>query len=556
MPPEGNAMEPGGSPPPSPPPEAGGSAGTAWYRRTPVLGGVALVVVATLVAIGFTVFRDDANPGNGAPTTSTSPGIMDAQVTAPTTPPAKICGNVKALSGPGTAPAGAVVVSTSANLNALTAANPPGTTFWLSPGTHRLGSAPFAQVIPKDGNTYVGAPGAILDGGRQNRYAFTGYATSVTLKNLTIQNFGPVKTNNDEGVVNHDASGRWTVVGNTIQDNAGAGLMVGDHNVVRGNCLRDNGQYGFSAYNPGKVAGITIEGNEIAGNNTDDWETLKGGCGCSGGGKFWEVTGAIVRGNWIHDNHSTGMWADTNNTGFVIEGNYISGNLAEGLVYETSYNAGIRGNSFIRNGLGKGPLNNGFPTPALYISESGSDPRVAGVFNQTFEISNNVFTDNWSGLILWENADRFAGSAANTSTGSGTLVNPSVVTAKTCNAKTIKDPPYKSDCRWKTQNVRVHDNTFNLAPDKVSPTCSFRTGCGFNGLFSNWGTFPSWSPYQKSAVQDAITYHQGNRFFNNTYAGPWNFIVHEQGNRVNWAAWQGAPYGQDPDSVVKVLGER
>src|SRR5215218_7886675 len=108
MPPEGNAMEPGGSPPPS---EAGASAGTAWYRRTPVLGGVALVVVATLVAIGFTVFRDDANQGNAAPTTSTSPGVMDAQVTAPTTPPAKICANVKALSGPATAPAGAVVVS-------------------------------------------------------------------------------------------------------------------------------------------------------------------------------------------------------------------------------------------------------------------------------------------------------------------------------------------------------------------------------------------------------------------------------------------------------------
>jgi hypothetical protein len=258
----------------------------------------------------------------------------------------------------------------------------------------------------------------------------------------------------------------------------------------------------------------------------------------------------------VHDNHSAGLWADTNNTGFVIEGNYISGNLAEGLVYETSYNAGIRGNTFVRNGLGKGPTNHGFPTPALYISESGSDPRVPGVFNQTFEVSKNVFSDNWAGVILWENADRFAGSAANTSTGSGTLVNPSVVNAKTCNAKTIKEQPFLSDCRWKTQNVRVHDNLFSLNPNKVSSSCGSSSGCGYNGLFSNWGTFPSWSPYQKAAVQDAITFHQGNRFFNNTYAGPWNFIVHEQGNRVNWASWQGAPYGQDPDSVVKVLGER
>jgi hypothetical protein len=548
MPPEENAKPPGS-------PQTAGTAPTAWYRRPPVLGGVALAVVAALVATTAFVLGGDEDPET-VPAATGTPAITNRPVTAPTAPPAKICGNAQALSGPATAPPNAVVVTTADNLNAVTEKNPAGTTFWLQPGTHRLGTGEFAQVIPKDGNTYVGAPGAILDGGRKNRYAFTGYATGVTVQNLTIQNFGALRTNNDEGVVNHNAAGRWTVTGNTIKENAGAAVMVGDHNVVRGNCLLDNGQYGFNAYNPDKVAGITIEGNEIAGNNTDDWEKLKPGCGCTGGGKFWEVTGAVVRNNWVHDNHSAGLWADTNNTGFVIEGNYISGNLAEGLVYETSYNAGIRGNTFARNGLGKGPTNQGFPTPALYISESGSDPRVPGVFNKTFEVSQNVFVDNWAGVILWENADRFAGSAANTSTGAGTLVNPAVVTATTCNATTIEKQPYLSDCRWKTQNVRVHDNVFSLNPNNVSKTCAARTGCGYNGVFSNWGTFPTWSPYKEDTVQDAITFHQGNRFFNNTYAGPWNFIVHEQGNRVNWAAWQGAPYGQDPDSVVKVLGER
>ncbi|WP_371401270.1 right-handed parallel beta-helix repeat-containing protein [Kribbella sp. NBC_00662] len=530
--------------------------GRAWYRRPPVLATGGLVVAAALVTAGFTVLNNDssspadavASPPPGATTSPAPP--------APKAPPAKICGDATALSGPATAPPGAVAVSTTQNLNDLTTANPAGTTFWLAPGTHRLGTAQFAQVIPKDGNVYVGAPGAILDGGKKNRYAFTGYAKGVTIKNLTIQNFGAPRTNNDEGVVNHDAGARWTVQANTIQHNAGAGLMIGDHNVVRGNCLSENGQYGFNAYNPGKVAGITIEHNEIAGNNTDDWERLKSGCGCTGGGKFWEVTGAVVRGNWVHDNHSAGLWADTNNTGFVIEGNYISNNSAEGLIYETSYNAGIRGNTFLRNGLGKGPENAGFPTPALYISESGSDPRAPGVFNQTFEISGNAFTDNWAGIVLWENADRFAGSPANTSTGSDTLVNPKVVTAKTCNAKTIRTQPYVSDCRWKTQNVRVHDNVFSLDPDNIGQTCAVRTGCGYNGLFSNWGTFPAWSPYKNATVQDAITFHQGNRFFNNTYSGPWNFIVHAQGNGVNWASWQGAPYGQDSDSVIKVSGER
>ena len=425
MPPEGNPME---QRDPAPPPSGDG---VAWYRRPRTQIAAALVVVAALVATGIAVFTGDSPAEQAAPGSSTSAAATLTRVTAPTVPPAKICGNAKALSGPAQAPAGAVVVNSDQNLDKATESNPAGTTFWLSAGTHKLGNGPYAQVIPKDGNTYVGAPGAIFDGGRKNRYAFTGYATGVTVKNLTIQNFGPVGTNNDEGVVNHDAAARWTIAGNTIAHNAGAGVMVGDHNVLRGNCLQQNGQYGFNAYNPGKVAGITIEGNEIAGNNTDDWEKLKGGCGCSGGGKFWEVTGAVVRHNWIHDNLSTGLWADTNNTGFVIEENYISNNMAEGIVYETSYNAGIRGNTFARNGLGKGPANSGFPTPALYISESGSDPRVTGVFNQTFEVSGNVFTDNWSGVILWENADRFAGSAANTSTGSarergyGTRLRPS-----------------------------------------------------------------------------------------------------------------------------------
>ncbi|WP_406057045.1 right-handed parallel beta-helix repeat-containing protein [Kribbella sp. NBC_00889] len=531
------------------------STGHAWYRRPPFLIAATSVVVAALVVVGITVLDGDAR-SKAQSTPSASPAATETNVTAPTAPPARVCGNAKALAGPAKAPSGAVVVGTGQNLNQLTTSHPAGTTFWLAAGTHKLGAGMYAQVIPKDGNTYVGAPGAILDGAKDNRYAFTGYATKVTVKNLTIQNFGAPRTNNDEGVVNHDAAASWTVEANTIRLNAGAGLMVGDHNVVRGNCLQQNGQYGFNAYNPGKVKGITIEKNEIAGNNTDDWERVKKGCGCTGGGKFWEVTGAVVRGNWIHDNLSAGLWADTNNTGFVIEGNYISSNLAEGIIYETSYNAGIRGNTFARNGLVKGPLNLGFPTSALYISESGSDPRVAGVYNKTFEVSDNVFTDNWSGVVLWENADRFAGSPANTSTGSGTLVNPSVVTAKSCNETTIKKPPYLADCRWKTQNVRVHDNLFSLVPDNIGKTCAFSSGCGFNGLFSNWGTFPTWSPYKTATVQDAITHDQGNRFFNNTYAGPWNFIVHEQGNRVNWAAWQGAPYGQDQDSVIKVQGER
>lgn len=106
------------------------------------------------------------------------------------------------------------------------------------------------------------------------------------------------------------------------------------------------------------------------------------------------------------------------------------------------------------------------------------------------------FTDNWSGIVAWENADRFAGSPANTSTGVATLVNPSVATVKACATKSkIKKQPYFDDCRWKTQNVIIDGNAFAIDPSKVHG-CKPSKGCGFNGVFSNYGSYPRWSPYQ------------------------------------------------------------
>lgn len=511
-------------------------------RRRLVTLALVLVFAAAGVVVVLTVSDGERSAGvSPRPTASAEP---------PEAPVARVCGNRAVLDGPESPPDGAVRVSTSDPLDELTRERPAGTTFWLEPGTHRLGTHAFDQVIPKEGNVYVGAPGAVLDGQRQNKYAFTGSAPDVTIRNLTIRNFGERGGNSDEGVVNHNAADGWTLEHNTVTGNAGAGVMIGSGNVVRENCLSRNGQYGFNAYSPDPLTDIVIRGNEIAGNNTYDWERKKPGCGCTGGGKFWMVDGALVVDNWVHDNHGAGLWADMNNRSFTIEGNYIEGNDAEGIFYEASYNARISGNTFVRNGLVKGRMSPDFPTAAVYISESGSDSRVDGKYGEEFEITGNVFVDNWSGVILWENADRFAGSPANTSTGVGTLVNPDVVTAKTCNARNITEAPYYDDCRWKTQNVHVHHNEFSIDQDAVGARCDTSHGCGYNGIFANWGTFPDWSPYMKETVQDDIVFEQGNRFNHNEYEGTWAFVVHGQGTRVNWATWQSAPYRQDTDSVI------
>ena len=93
-------------------------------------------------------------------------------------------------------------------------------------------------------------------------------------------------------------------------------------------------------------------------------------------------------------------------------------------MYEISYNALIKDNLFVRNAIGMGATNPGFPTSALYISESGSDSRVHSKYGSSFQITGNMFINNWSGVILWENANRFCGSPDNSSTGVCTLVAP------------------------------------------------------------------------------------------------------------------------------------
>ncbi|MEA2828063.1 MAG: hypothetical protein QOG43_2502, partial [Actinomycetota bacterium] len=223
----------------------------------------------------------------GLPALTSRPAPAGAAIgTFPTTPPAQICGNASILNGPATQPAGSVRVDPGQNLNTVTQAQPAGTTFWLAPGTHTLGSGQYNQVIPKDNDSYVGAPGAILDGGSVNKYAFTAQAANVSIQHLTIQNFGPVGSNNNEGVVNHDGGSGWTLKYDTIQGNAGAGVFIGSSNTVAYNCILNNGQYGFSMFKAtqGSLGNIVIDHNEIAGNNTYDWEAHVAGCGCSGGG--------------------------------------------------------------------------------------------------------------------------------------------------------------------------------------------------------------------------------------------------------------------------------
>jgi parallel beta-helix repeat protein len=482
----------------------------------------------------------------------------------PAEPPARICGNAALLDGPAAPPEGAVVVP--AGSNAGFDFNRPGATFWFAPGVHTLGDDLYGQIIARNGATYVGAPGAIIDGRNLNLYAFTGTATGVTVRHLTIRNFGRGLDNNNEGVVNHDAGDGWLIEYNTIAGNDGAGVFLGSDNTVRYNCLKDNGQYGFSMFKMpveggSAIRNIVLDHNEIAGNNTDDWETLEPGCGCTGGGKFWDVQGARVTHNWVHDNKSVGLWADTNNIDFLFEGNYIADNDDEGIWYEISYNATIRGNTLINNAWVKGLRNQGSPAPAVYLSESGGDARLASTVSGAakIRIQENYFENNFSGVSIYENANRFCNSNGNTSKGYCTpFVSPTLIPGPhdydyvdpinanhPCYAQ-IASEPYRTDCRWRSREIEVSGNEFRFDPDIVP--CEGADYCGVQALIATGADNLPWSPYTVTGVQDEVMFDAGNRFAGNRYFGPWRFAK-RWGERIGFAAWQAAPYLQDVDST-------
>ncbi|MQA79600.1 MAG: right-handed parallel beta-helix repeat-containing protein [Streptosporangiales bacterium] len=447
--------------------------------------------------------------------------------------------------GPARPPAGAVVVdpAVDVDLSDKTQANPPGTTFWLRPGRHTLGDDRFGQVIPKTGNTYLGAPGAVLDGKGRNYFAFTQQASGVTVRYLTITGF--VAPHN-QGVVNHDSGDGWVVEHNTIEKNSGAAMMAGEHQRIRGNCLRDNGQYGINAYKQGNtITDLVVEGNEIVGNNTDDWERKLEGCGCTGGLKLWAVDGADLRNNWIHDNRGPGLWADVNNNDILVEDNLFEENDSAAIIYETSYNAIIRDNVMRRNNWVEGrefsDRGDTFPSSAIYLSESGGEPRIPARTDK-IDVHSNLLENNWSGITAWENADRFCNSPANPS-GDCTRLVPK---ASRCAQPGIARGTLYADCRWKTQRVSVHDNRFVLDPAAV-PGCRSKT-CGRMALLANYGTYPAWSPYDGEVVQQAITFDQDNRWYANTYVGPWTFVGYDVSRELSAAKWRAEPYRQDKGS--------
>ncbi|HET6747429.1 MAG TPA: right-handed parallel beta-helix repeat-containing protein [Candidatus Saccharimonadales bacterium] len=489
-------------------------------------------------------------------------------------PQLEICSNNGWNGGPSSAPAGSNTIIVPAGDNTGFNFTQDNKIFWFAPGEHTLGTGQFSQIVVGNNSTYIGAPTAVLNGNNNNQYAFTGNATNVRIAYLEVKNFGRGTDNQDEGVINHNAADNWTMEYLYAHHNDGAAVFLGSNNTVRYNCLKDNGQYGFSMFKDqiegdSAIKDIVLDHNEISGNNQDNWEVLSPGCGCTGGGKFWDVKGATVTNNYVHDNLSTGLWADTNDIDFLFDSNWIEHNSGEGIWYEISYNATISRNTLKRNAWVGGNRNTGSPAPAIYISESGGDSRLQSTTSGStnLQIKNNLLEDNFSGVSVFENSNRFCDSNGNTSKSYCTpFVSPTIIPKNPTTPPTydftypnpiglnhpcytsISSAPYTFNCRWHSQNVKVFNNEFRFTAANVPCAGTF---CGVQALFATGANNIPWAPaaYNIGNIQNDVMFNNGNKFSNNTYIGDWRFAK-GSGETINWNIWQLAPFNQDTGSTI------
>jgi hypothetical protein len=482
----------------------------------------------------------------------------------------------------------------------------PNTVYYLLPGVH-TGNFQADTNDAFVGGFSNGQP-TVLSGGYSQLYwaidsnSTIGNQAGVTVEYLTVEKYQPA---GNAGVINPDSNTGWTIRYNTITLNVpGAGVLLGADNVLKDNCLTLNGQYGFqsvaaNSWGRDQLTGgpynLIVEGNEISYNDTCDFEGLLDNpsigwskhnpvptryrnphCGQvvpdgdQGGFKLWQTDGVTIKGNYIHNNWGPGGWADTDNANTTYTDNTITDNDAGAILEEVSYNFSITNNYIARNGWAGGLAFNNFPSPAIYVSESGSDRTFGGVpgcpktscpdqasYSNESVISGNTMVDNSGGVFLWQDSNRFCtdgfdkvctlvdGGSSGPFTIPGcksNLLSASINTA-TYAGKVTGSPrqDWWDGCRWKTENVSITHNVIDFNPAKI-PYCNQRNWpvCGANGIFSEYG---SAAPYYVPSTLTQLVFSQNNSWLDNTYNGPSTFYVWNQGNGdnpVSWTNWAGS----------------
>src|SRR4051794_17135242 len=341
------------------------SGGDRW-RRWALAAGIAVVAVVAAIAVST---RPSAPPSRPL-TVPTATGTPVSETSAPeTSPPGSIC-----LTTDG------VPIGPNDDAASVVKGHGPGTTYIVKTGTHLRNF----DVQPRSGDEFCGEPGAVLDGARSLRSAFSGGASNVTLDSLTVRDYASERQG--AAIQPEPRAAGWVVRNVSALHNSWAGLLVADGMRILGGHYNDNDQLGIGG---NAATGIvldgldddpaTLDGPELARNHT-----LHVPCDFEGGGIKWDVGQVTVRNAHVHDNDCRGIWGDINAHDALIENNLVEGNLAEGIFYEISQDGVIRNNRIYRNGLG---------IPVWY---RGGGITVASSFD--VEVYGNRLSGNYNGI--------------------------------------------------------------------------------------------------------------------------------------------------------------
>ena len=535
--------------------------------------GVTCPLIATGARAGAAPLNIAVNASGEGMQAST---VLTMAAGVPAAPPATWCET--GIKSPYTSPpAGAVIVpkgnnSTQPFMQNYTAQ--ANKVYWFAPGVHTLGRGKFAGIAVADGDVFVGAPGAVIDGKRRNLYAFSALSTTspehAVIEYLTIEHF---TAGTGEMVIGQSGYNGWTIEHNIVENNSrGAGIGLGTNAVVEDNCTRFNGEYGYSSI--GGSSNITFEYNDVYDNNNRGYYDIphsKVQCGCSGGGKIWMSTDVAIDHNYIHSNIGAGVWPDTDNAGIDISENWITGNWSCAICYEISYNGNITDNYIAGNAYGDVTTNDSpsFPAAAIYLNSSSASSAVASAYESgPMQIAGNDLVNNWGGIVVFQDSNRVCGFSSD---GTCTLPAGNTFTLSSCQSELsgrtqaqaeALTPDYYDDCQWKAQNIEVTDNTFDFDPQRLltgpftgrADTCASAnsrddTLCGVNGMFAYYGSL-SFLP--TTTVDVNVSDQQNNIWSDNTYNGPSQFDAFNQSNIVNWGAWHSgftfSPTGQRFDA--------
>ena len=482
------------------------------------------------------------------------------------------------------------------------------TVYYLLPGTHIGGfqadtNDAFVGGLSRGTSTVLSgnysAGGQAIDSNSTN-----GNQPGVTIEYLTIEKYQP---NANAAAINQEANTDWTVQYNTITLNVpGAGAIASTNNILKDNCMTLNGQYGFQSIDTdgfgkdsltGGPYNIAVQDNEISYNDTCDFSGLLNNSaigwsnhnpvppryrnpncgkvvpdGDQGGFKLWQTNGVTIEGNYIHNNWGPGAWADTDNANTTFTLNTITDNEGQAIIEEISYNFSITRNYLARNGWIDGLNNSGFPTAAVYISESGSDTTFGGVpacaeascadqgsYPTQSVINGNTMVDNGGSIFLWQSANRYCtdgsdggctlvgGGSARPFTPSGCHSNLSSAKINTTTYVGRKTGSPSEDwwdgCLWRTENVRISNNIIDFNPADITD-CNHTAwpDCGAGGIFSDYSSTATYKSPGGWIIPAQLTFFQHNTWSENTYHGPSTFYAWNQGNGdnpVSRADWTG-----------------